>query len=158
MTSFEQIHTDTSEFDIPKASNDPQPPSGVAFSVKALDIPLEGGTDPSYGTVKWRTLINGNAQVNREFVLGIAEFEPFGTLLPHRHAAAEFYLGLSGSGTVTVEGEPHHIGPGTAIYLPADAEHSVVAGPDGLQFTYGFAEAAFEEIEYRFSAAEQCRA
>ena len=134
------------------AVNSPYAPSSEAFSVHADDVAQEGG-DPTYGTVTWRTLINGTPEVPREFVLGIAEFGPHGTLLPHRHAPAEFYLGIAGAGTVTIDGVAHVIAPGVAIYVPADAEHGVVAGPEGLRFTYGFAEGSFANVEYRFSAA-----
>ncbi|WP_306047643.1 cupin domain-containing protein [Nioella sp. MMSF_3534] len=134
------------------ADNSPYPPSCEAFSIHADDVLQEGG-DPTYGTVTWRTLINGTPDVPREFVLGIAEFGPHGTLLPHRHDPAEFYLGIDGSGVVTIEGVPHVIAAGVAIYVPAGAEHGVVAGPEGLRFTYGFAEGSFESVQYRFSAA-----
>ena len=134
------------------ADNSPYAPSSKAFAIHADDVAQEGG-DPTYGTVTWRTLINGTPDVPREFVLGIAEFGPHGTLLPHRHDPAEFYLGLDGSGIVTIDGVPHVIAAGVAIYLPAGAEHGVVAGPEGLRFTYGFAEGSFESVQYRFSAA-----
>ena len=152
MSSFDPIVTDASDFDLPQASNDPLPPTGMAFSLDSANVPLESGSE-DYGTVKWRTLINGNDQVSREFVLGIAEFGPGDTLLPHRHTAAEFYLGISGTGIVTIDAEDHVMAPGVAIYIPSDAEHSVLAGDDGLRFTYGFAESAFENVTYRFSVA-----
>lgn len=134
------------------ADNSPFPPSSEAFSIHAADVAQEGG-DPAYGTVTWRTLINGTPDVPREFVLGIAEFSPHGTLLPHRHDPAEFYFGLDGSGIVTIDGVDHEIAAGVAVYVPAGAEHGVVAGSQGLRFSYGFAEGSFASIEYRFSAA-----
>lgn len=136
----------------PEADNSPHPPSGAAFSVAAANVPVEGG-DPTYGTVTWRTLINGSTNAPKEFVLGIAEFDAHGTLLPHRHAPAEFYFGLEGSGIVTIDGTAHVIAAGTAIYVPGNAEHGVLAGADGLRFAYGFAEPGFETIAYHFSAA-----
>jgi quercetin dioxygenase-like cupin family protein len=131
-----------------QASNLPHAP----LSVDAATVPLTGGTDPTYGEVRWRTLINGTEDSPRDLILGIAEFEPHGRLLPHRHDPAEFYLGLEGSGTVTIDGMRHEIRPGVAIYLAAGAEHGVVAGDEGLKFTYGFPNGNFEEIEYRFTA------
>lgn len=125
----------------------------TAFAVNAAHVPLEGGVDPSFGSVRWRTLINGDDSAPKEFVLGVAEFEAHGTLEPHRHSPAEFYFGLSGSGIVTIEGVAHEISAGVALYIPADAEHGVVAGPEGLRFSYGFAEPQFGAITYRFSAA-----
>jgi quercetin dioxygenase-like cupin family protein len=131
-----------------QASNLPHPP----LVVDAAQVPLSGGTDPAYGEVRWRTLINSCAQNARDMVLGIAEFEPHGRLLPHRHDPAEFYFGLEGSGIVTIDGTPHEIRAGVAIYVPAGAEHGTQAGDAGLRFAYGFAEPSFEQIEYRFSA------
>ncbi len=86
-------------------------------------------------------------------VVGVAEFGAEGTLLPHRHGAAEIYFGLTGSGTVTIEGTPHPIGPGTALFIPGEALHGTVAGPEGLQFLYVFPRDRFSEIDYRFAAA-----
>jgi quercetin dioxygenase-like cupin family protein len=143
---------DTAGLAHPEADNSPHPPSGTAFSVSAATVAVEGG-DPTYGTVTWRTLINGAENAPKEFVLGIAEFGPHGTLLPHRHDPAEFYLGIEGSGIVTIDGNAHVIAAGVAIYVPGNAEHGVVAGVEGLRFAYGFAEPAFGSIEYRFSAA-----
>jgi quercetin dioxygenase-like cupin family protein len=135
------------------ADNMPYAPTGTAYSVNATSVALEGGTDPTFGSVKWRTLINGAPDTPKEFVLGIAEFGPHGTLLPHRHDPAEFYLGIEGNGTVTIDGVAHEITAGVAIYVPGGAEHGVVAGENGLRFTYGFSEASFQGIEYRFTAA-----
>lgn len=137
---------------MPQANNDPFAPKGLAFTVDAAATPLEGGTDLAYGTVRWRTLITGNEHTKREFVLGIAEFEPHGTLLLHRHDPAEFYLGIEGDGVVTIDGTAHRIAAGIAVYVPANSEHGVLAGSCGLRMTYGFAEGAFSDVEYRFSA------
>ncbi|WP_095588298.1 cupin domain-containing protein [Actibacterium ureilyticum] len=128
------------------------PVEQVGFSVNLDSLPVEGGTDPAFGSVTWRTLVCGDRTPSRDMVLGVAEFGPYGTLLPHRHAHAEFYLGLSGDGVVTLGGVPHQIAPGVAIYVPGDAEHGVVAGPVGLRFAYGFAADRFADVTYRFSA------
>lgn len=131
-----------------QASNLPFPP----LSTDASQVPLSGGVDPTYGEVRWRTLINGTEDHPRDMVLGIAEFGPGDRLLPHRHDPAEFYFGLEGEGTVTIDGVPHRIGAGIALYVPGGAEHGTVAGENGLRFAYGFASPSFEGIEYRFSA------
>ncbi|SMX44113.1 cupin domain-containing protein [Actibacterium lipolyticum] len=128
-------------------------PPGKSFSVDASQLVTEGGTDPAFGTVMWRTLICADRTPSAGMVLGVAEFGPYGTLLPHRHAPAEFYLGLTGNGTVTVDGVAHLIAPGVAIYLDGDAEHGVVAGPEGLSFAYGFPTNRFADVAYRFSAS-----
>lgn len=122
------------------------------LSMDATQVPLSGGDDPAYGEVRWRTLVNGTPDAPREMVFGIAEFGPGDRLLPHRHTPGEVYFGLEGSGTVTIDGVAHEIRPGVALYIPADAEHGTVAGPDGLRFVYSFAALDFESIVYRFSA------
>jgi len=115
--------------------------------------PLEGGEDPAFGSVRWRTLFCGDKTATSSMVMGIAEFGPEGTLLPHRHGPAEIYFGLSGCGTVTIDGVQHDLTPGTALYIPEEAEHDTVAGPDGLKFLYVFPRDRFADVDYRFSAA-----
>lgn len=154
------LHTDTAPFEVNidetleslTPDNSPFAPSDRAYALNSADVPLEGGTDPAFGTVRWRTLVNGHSDDPKDIVFGIAEFEAHGTLLPHRHRQAEIYFGLEGDGVVTIEGIDHRIAPGIVIYVPGDAEHSTLAGPEGLKFAYGFAERSFAEIDYRFSA------
>ena len=122
------------------------------FAVDAARVTPEGGHDPAFGTVNWRTLICADRTPSAQVVLGMAEFGPYGTLLPHRHSHAEFYLGISGDGVVTIDGVPHRIAPGVALYLPGEVEHGVVAGTEGLRFAYGFPSDRFADVEYRFSA------
>lgn len=157
MTAFTHILNASGELLSGPVAHEPavnlgEAPSPRAFSVDAGKTASEGGTDPVFGSVTWKTLISGEKTDTNEFVLGIAEFGPAGTLHPHRHKPAEFYLGLSGSGTVTIDGVDHPIAAGVAVYIPGNAEHGTVAGPEGLRFAYGFAESAFGQIEYRFSA------
>ncbi|MDO6584515.1 cupin domain-containing protein [Salipiger sp. 1_MG-2023] len=125
----------------------------LASLANTAEIPLEGGEDPAFGSVRWRTLFSAERTPTKGMVLGIAEFGPMGTLLPHRHGPAEIYFGLTGSGVVTIDGIPHMIGPETALYIPEDAEHGTVAGTDGLRFLYIFPRDSFSEVEYRFSDA-----
>ncbi len=123
-----------------------------AFAVNTIDVPLDGGTDPAFGTVMWRTLVSSDQTPSRDMVMGVAEFGAGGTLLPHRHEPSEIYYGLSGSGIVTIDGIPHVIAQGTAIHIPSNAEHGTVAGPEGLAFVYVFPRDSFAEVDYRFSA------
>ncbi|APZ51953.1 cupin domain-containing protein [Salipiger abyssi] len=125
----------------------------LAVMADAASAPLEGGEDPAFGSVFWRTLFCADRTPTRGMVLGIAEFGPMGTLLPHRHGPAEIYFGLSGAGIVTIDGMPHPLGPETALYIPEDAEHGTVAGPEGLRFLYIFPRDRFADVEYRFSQA-----
>lgn len=124
----------------------------AGFVARLEDQPIEGGFDPAFGNVTWQTLISGERTPSRGLVLGVATFPAHGILHLHRHAPPEFYLCIGGSGTVTLDGATHHIVPGSAVFIPGDVEHGVVAGPDGLRFAYGFGEDEFSGIEYRFSA------
>lgn len=132
--------------------SNPIPVEQVGFAVHMDELPVEGGVDPAFGTVSWRTLVCADKTASSDMVLGVAEFGPFGTLLPHRHAQAEVYFGLTGEGVVTIGGKPHRIAPGIAVFVPRDAEHGVVGGPEGLRFAYGFAVDRFGDVSYRFSA------
>ncbi len=119
--------------------------------VEAAQQLLEGGDDPAFGTVRWRTLFCADRTQTSGLVVGIAEFPPGGTLLPHRHTPAEVYFGLEGSAVVTVDGLNQPMGPGTALFVPGDAEHGTVAGPDGFRMLYVFPQDRFSDVAYRFS-------
>ena len=125
--------------------------AAMPIRLEAADLPLEGGVDPVFGTVRWRTLFCGDRTQTGGVVMGIAEFAPGGTLLPDRQSPAEVYFGLEGAAIVTVDGVPHPMGPGPALYIPDDAEHGTVAGPDGFRMLYVFPRDRFSEVEYRFS-------
>ena len=132
----------------------------LAKAFKAMPVvanadhaPLEGGEDPAFGTVRWRTLFDAERNGTNDMVLGVAEFGPHGTLNAHRHAPAEIYFGLAGSGIVTIDGVAHEIAANVALYVPAEAEHHTVAGPEGLRFLYVVPRARFAEVDYRFSPA-----
>ena len=119
--------------------------------VEVDQLELEGGVDPAYGSVRWRTLFCADRTQTSGMVVGVAEFGPGGTLLPHRHAPAEVYFCLEGAAVVTVNGIANPMAPGVAVYVPGNAEHSTVAGPDGFRLLYMFAQDRFSDIEYHFS-------
>jgi len=135
---------------IPIAAND----NPAGFVTALDDQPIEGGFDPVFGDVTWQTLISGDKTQSTGVVLGVATFPANGVLHLHRHTPPEFYFGLTGSGTVMLDGQPVEIVPGSAIFIPSNAEHGVTAGSAGLTFVYGFGEDAFSQIEYRFSASQ----
>ena len=132
---------------------DAVPPPPAAVRAVASELPLEGGLDPAFGTVRWRTLFCADRTATSDMVLGVAEFGPGESLEPHRHGPSEFYFCTAGNGIVTVDGVPHMLEPGAALFIPGDAEHGTVAGPAGLTFVYGFPCDRFAEVDYRFSAA-----
>ena len=118
-------------------------------------LPLEGGTDAAYGTVRWRTIFDADKTPGSSgMVVGIAEFAPHGTLPPHRHEAPEAYLGLEGEATVTISGIAHRLTPGVALFVPGNAEHSTLASASGARFLYVFPRDRFSEVHYKFSPIE----
>ena len=131
-----------------------QPSPAAGFARNVDELPVEGGTHPVVGNVTWKTLICADRTPSSGMLLGIAEFPAHGVLNPHRHEPAEFYFCTIGYGVVTVEGVEHPIRPGTAIYVPGNAEHGVKAGPDGMTFVYGFSENAFSDVAYAFSSQD----
>ncbi|WP_284176647.1 cupin domain-containing protein [Frigidibacter sp. SD6-1] len=135
----------------PESANQNDAPA-AGFVRNLADLPAEGGVDPVFGNVTWRTLISSDRTRSNDLVLGVAEFPPHGMLNLHRHEPPEFYFCLSGSGTVMIDGRAHVVAAGAAVYIPGNAEHGVQAGADGLAFAYGFAKDAFGDVSYQFSA------
>ncbi|HWG70611.1 MAG TPA: cupin domain-containing protein [Steroidobacteraceae bacterium] len=121
------------------------------FAIHLDRTPVEGAGDAKSGNLTWKTLISADRMPSAEMVLGIANFPPHGKLNLHRHCPAEIYFGLSGAGTVTVDGETFGIAQGVAIFIPSNCEHGVVAGDAGLSLAYCFAQDAFGDIEYRYT-------
>lgn len=125
-----------------------------AFSLSPAGVPLEGGDHPVHGNVTWHTLISSDRTPSEGMVLGIAHLAPGGWLGLHRHEPAEFYLGLSGEATATVDGRDFRVAAGVALFIPGNAEHAIAAGPEGCSFAYGFAVGSFSDIQYRYTAEE----
>ena len=44
------------------------------------------------------------------------------------------YVVVSGSLTLTVDGEPNELGPGEAVIVETGARRAVVAGPEGVRY------------------------
>ena len=104
------------------------------------------------GTPTSETVTNGQiALLGIGTTLGIATLRCGETLEPHRHSEPETYYTLSGRGIVTIDGVPHPVTPGTAIYIPGDAEHGIRNDYDeDLQILYVFAVSDFNQVVYRF--------
>ena len=132
------------------ADNNPTAPMQVGFTTDLAELPHEGGVDPAFGTITWRTLISGENGRSDGVVLGVATCGPNGCLHLHRHDPAEFYLGLSGSGRLhdlfvrweaMSPGEFAYAGKGLTIYWGWFESHfgpALVMGTDrgicGLAF------------------------
>ena len=57
----------------------------------------------------------------------------------HRDATEEYLVVLEGHGTLMLDGVEHPVGPGTSIYMPANAEVSYVNGPEPFRALQVFA-------------------
>jgi quercetin dioxygenase-like cupin family protein len=103
----------------------------------------------------WKTLISANLTPSEALTLGVARLGPGETLGAHRHAQPEVYLVLAGSGVVTVGGESREIGPGSAVFIPGDAVHSLAcAGEAELRIAYVLAADSMDDVEYEFLASQ----
>lgn len=86
---------------------------------------------------------------------GIATCPAEGSLALHQHTQAEIYYILSGSGIVEINGVRNHVSEGSVLWIPGNAMHGVVCGPnETLTWFYVFPEARFEDIVYRFKPEE----
>jgi quercetin dioxygenase-like cupin family protein len=131
---------------------EPRASGGVPepFAINLEDSPVEGAGDTQSGLLTWRTLISGDRNPSDQLIIGVADFPPHGRLNVHSHEPAEFYFGLSGEGIVVAKRVEYRIAKGTAVFIPGNTEHGVVAGPGGLSILYGFAQRAFNEIVYDY--------
>ena len=80
---------------------------------------------------------NGKAQITHlargyNAYVGHLRMEGGGVVPVHRDFTEEFIHVLEGSGTITIDGAEHPVGPGTTIYMPAEAEVSYKNGPDPM--------------------------
>ncbi|RAL00709.1 cupin domain-containing protein [Aspergillus ibericus CBS 121593] len=116
-------------------------------------LPPESFPSPSHGHLTWRTLFTQPNTPTSDLAAGIAICPPHtGHLCAHRHAQAELYYVLKGRATVTIDGHPHHVEKGTAVFIPGDAEHSVVNdGDQEFEWLYVFPGGRFQDVVYCFS-------
>lgn len=121
------------------------------------DVPIEGGFDAKYGDAMWQTLICADRMKSGGLVLGAAHLPAFGSLPLHRHAPPEFYFVTGGSAQVTIDGEHMLAKPGSAFFIPGNAEHGITAEAEGFDFLYGFPENRFGDIVYNFSQQQDAQ-
>lgn len=120
--------------------------------IQAADQPRDGWDDPVKGRVGWRTLFSGGTTATDALTAGLADLEPGDWLGLHRHAPAEIYYVLEGKGILIIDKAEHQVGPGSAVFIPGDAEHGIRnSGENVLRFVYVFPTDSFADVEYRFS-------
>ena len=103
--------------------------------------------------VEWWTLFSADRTPTSELTVGIAHIAA-GTQPPlrgHRHAPAELYYFLSGTGYVSVNGEEAPVGAGDAVFIPGNSEHFAAnTGDEVLSLLYVFAKDSFSDVAYEF--------
>jgi mannose-6-phosphate isomerase-like protein (cupin superfamily) len=123
----------------------------AAIRIDAQDCAPARWDDPARGTLSWRTLFSGDVTASEALVCGIAEMRAGETFALHRHAEPEVYFGLSGEGTVLIDGVSHRLAPGVALYITGMAEHGVPLATEPLRWFYTFARDRFDQITYHFT-------
>ena len=69
----------------------------------------------------------------------------------HHHEPAETYYIVSGQGEMEIEGRTRALEPGSAVYIPPDARHTVCCtGAEPLVFVFSFPRDRFDQIIYHF--------
>jgi quercetin dioxygenase-like cupin family protein len=104
------------------------------------------------GESEWKTLISAGSTRSEALTVGVGRLPPGGSLHSHRHEQHEAYLVLDGTGVVTIEGTARPVRPGTAVFIPGNALHSVQAtGESDLRMAYVLAADSFDDVDYVFA-------
>jgi quercetin dioxygenase-like cupin family protein len=118
--------------------------------VDEADLPDERWDDPARGTIRFRTLVSQPSTASHSIVCGVAMMAAGETFALHSHPQPEVYFGLEGTGEVLIDGTPHPLAPGVALYIPGGAVHGVPLAKEPLKWFYTFAADAFSDIDYSF--------
>lgn len=121
------------------------------ISVDQADRPDEFWDDPVRGSLRWRTLFSGDRTATDSLVCGIADIRPGEHFALHSHPESEVYFGLEGEGTVIIDGAPHRLAPGVALFIPGNAVHGVPHCTSPMRWFYTFARDRFDQIHYSFA-------
>jgi quercetin dioxygenase-like cupin family protein len=118
--------------------------------VDLADLPDERWDDPARGSIRFRTLISAPATDTDDLVCGVAMLSAGDTFVLHSHPHPEVYFGLEGEGDVLIDGIPHRLAPGVALFIPGGAMHGVPRAEAPLKWFYTFAADSFSDIPYHF--------
>lgn len=118
--------------------------------VDANNLPDECWEDPARGTIRFRTIFSAPGTDTGSIVCGVALMTAGETFALHSHPEAEVYFGLEGEGEVMIDGHPHRLAPGVALYIPGGAVHGVPMAEAPLKWFYTFAADSFQDIRYTF--------
>ena len=127
------------------------------MSVAHGQLPAESWADAP--KLSWTTLVSADRQPSDELVAGMCTILPGHRAEPHRHAQAEIYCFLSGSGRVRAGDETFDVSSGCTVFIPGgEWHHTINTGDDELRLFYCFAATSFSEIEYEFPDGRVWRA
>ena len=103
------------------------------------------------GTVQWKSLVGSDLGDSSNMVMGVVRARKGEVLRPHRHSEPETYFVLSGKGLVGLDDQTIAVTPGTTLYIPGDALHSIDNPHDEeLLILYTFAVDGWDKVVYRF--------
>ncbi len=122
--------------------------------VEQAAVDWEGWRDTivtARSAVRWKLLIAGERTESSGLVTGIAQLPPGAQLPLHHHEPEETCYVVSGRGEMEIDDQKVAVGPGCAIYIPANARHALrCTGPEPLLFLFCFARDRFDQIAYQF--------
>lgn len=122
----------------------------TAIAVDVNHLPDERWDNPARGSILFRTLFSAPKTDSDEITCGVAIMNAGDTFVLHSHPQAEVYFGLEGEGEVLIDGIPHRLAPGVALYIPGGAVHGVPLAHAPLRWFYCFAADSFADIRYSF--------
>jgi quercetin dioxygenase-like cupin family protein len=102
------------------------------------------GTVTSSLTAPWKVAPTGKARVQalahgKEAWVGKLVLDADAAVPEHQDPTEEFIVVLEGGGTITIDGVPHEVKAGSAVYMPADATVSYANGPSPMVAVQVFA-------------------
>lgn len=124
----------------------PQP-----FVTSLSETPVETWDDPTKGDLMWQTLFSSDVTPTGDMCSGVAILSPGREHKRHRHAEAEIYYVLEGTGRLTIDDEVFKVTAGSAAYIPGNRWHGIVNDGDvPIKIFYVFSTPRFSDIEYHF--------
>jgi quercetin dioxygenase-like cupin family protein len=135
----------------------------VTASVGALALQMSNvATVQSFEKAEHRIAPSNKADIRvlahgtKAFV-GHLRMDPGAAVPEHRDASEEYIYVLRGSGRITIDGHDHPVGPGTGIFMPANAKVSFQNGDQEMVAIQVFAgpESAKKYTKWKRVAAPQ---
>lgn len=107
--------------------------------------------DAARGSIAWKTLLSGDVTASDSMVCGIAIMRAGDNFALHSHPQPEVYFGLEGEVEVSINGTPHNLAPGVALFIPGGAVHGVLRAAGDVRWFYTFAVDRFDQVSYTFA-------